>query len=99
MTVGVLILALAAASALLGLWTYVRWPDAAPRNLSRAMLHGILAFAALQVARQGLPFVDHLSGSLAPLAVVALIVPALTYAFLAALWFMRLFAAAFKGFT
>jgi hypothetical protein len=38
------------------------------------------------------------SGEAVGLAVLVLVLPALTYAFLAALWVLRLFAALIKGF-
>jgi hypothetical protein len=63
------------------------------------LLHVLLGFAALQASLAGLGLVIELSAALAPVAVLALLVPALTYAFLTTLWIMRLFAGALKGLT
>jgi hypothetical protein len=96
-TLGALIATFTVGAALLALWSFVRWPQAAPRTLAKAILHGLFAFASLQLAVVALDWVPTLPDDAAPLAAVAAIVPALTYAFLAGLWVMRLFADAFKG--
>ncbi len=97
MALGTFISVITTGCALLAAWCYVRWPQAAPGTLARVMLHAILGFAALQAGARALGFLIGLSEALAPLAVLGIVVPALTYAFLAALWFMRLFAGMLKG--
>jgi hypothetical protein len=57
-----------------------------------AIFHGILAFGGMQLGALALGFAVDASERAAALGVVALVIPALTYAFLAALWVMRLFA-------
>ena len=96
---GGLLLTLALGAALLALWSYVRWPGAAPANLRGAILRVLLAFGLLQVGTVPLDAALGASTALAVLAVVGVIVPALTFAFLTALWIMRLFADALKGFV
>ena len=97
MTLPTLITALAAGTALLALWCFVRWPRLAPATIKGAVLHAILAFGAMQLAATGLGFAAGSSIHAAVLGLMAFVVPALTYAFLAALWMLRLFAGALKG--
>jgi len=96
-TAAVLIAAIAFGAALLAVWSYLRWPGAAPNTIASAILHAILAFGALQVAAIGLGRAAASSDYAAELALILVVLPALTYAFLAALWVMRLFAASLKG--
>ena len=97
MTLPTLIAALAIGAALLALWCFVRWPRLAPATARGAVLHAILAFGAMQLAATGLGVAAETSLNGAVLALIALVVPALTYAFLAALWMLRLFAGAPRG--
>jgi hypothetical protein len=97
MTLPTLIAALAFGTALLAVWCFVRWPSLAPSTIKGALIHGILAFGAIQLAATGLGFAADASAQAAAFGLIAFVVPALTYAFLAALWTMRLFAGALKG--
>lgn len=97
MTLPALIAAISVGGALLALWSYIRWPQAAPKTFRTALLHGIMAFGGLQLGATGLGVAVDTSAQAAALAVVAVVVPALTYAFLAALWMLRLFAGSLKG--
>ena len=97
MTAAALIAAIAVGAALLAVWSFVRWPAAAPNTLTGAILHAILAFGGLQLAAIGLGRAAISSAQAAELALILVVLPALTYAFLAALWVMRLFAAGLKG--
>jgi hypothetical protein len=96
-TVAGLIVSIAVGAALLALWSFVRWPAAAPRTIARAILHSILALGTLQLAATGLGLAANTSEQAAALALIALVVPALTYAFLSALWVLNLFAGTLKG--
>jgi hypothetical protein len=96
---GGLLLTIALGAALLALWCYVRWPGAAPSSLGGAILRALIAFGLLQVATFPLDAAAGASTGLAVLAVVGVIVPVLTFAFLASLWIMRFFADALKGFV
>ena len=49
MGVAGLLVAIVTASAALALWSYLRWPRAAPSKLGDAIFRVILAFALLQV--------------------------------------------------
>ena len=97
MTAAALIAAIAVGAAFLAVWSFVRWPAAAPGTISGAVLHAILAFGGLQVAAIALGRAAISSEPAAGLTLILIVLPALTYAFLAALWVMRLFAASLKG--
>jgi hypothetical protein len=90
--------AIAAGAAALAVWSYLRWPALAPSTFGGAIVHGLLALGALQLVGLGLGVVADRSGEAVGLALLVLVLPALTYAFLAALWVLRLFAALIKGF-
>ena len=96
---GGLLTALALGAALLALWSYVRWPSIAPRSFRRAIVLVLLAFGLLQVGTVPLGAASGTSTMLAVFAVVGVIVPALTFTFLTALWVMRLFAESLKGYV
>ena len=89
--------AVAAGAAALAIWSFLRWPALAPKTFAGAIVHGILAFGALQAVGAGIGIVADRSTQAVGLTLIALVVPALTYAFLAALWIFRLFAALVKG--
>ena len=97
MTLPALISSVTIGTALLAVWCLVRWPRLAPQTFRGAMLHGLVAFGVLQVSAMGLGVAAGVTRALAAMALIALVVPALTYAFLAALWVMRLFAGTLKG--
>jgi hypothetical protein len=95
--IALLIATFVVGAALLALWCFSRWPGLAPTRLASAMLHAIFAFAGLQVGLAALGYVDSLPQNAVPVAALLSIVPVLTYAFLAGLWVLRLFADAFKN--
>jgi hypothetical protein len=96
---GGLLVTIALGAALLALWSYVRWPNAAPSNVRGAVLRVLVAFGLLNVGVVPLDAAVGASTGLAVLAVVGVVVPVLTFAFLTALWVMRMFADALKGFV
>ena len=93
-----LLVALAIGCAVLALWAHVRWPGAAPKSLGGAMLRVLVGFALLQLGVVLLEAAVGVSADLALLAVVAVVVPVLSFAFLASLWVLKLFADALSGF-
>jgi hypothetical protein len=97
MGIGGLLLGFAVGAALLALWCHVRWPGAAPANLLGAGLRALLGFVLLQVGVIVLERAVGASTALALLALVGVILPVLTFAFLTSLWVMKLFADALKG--
>ena len=94
-----LLFALAVGAALLALWCFVRWPGAAPGSLGGAVLRVLLGFALLHLGAVALESAVGVSTAVAVVAVVGLVVPILTFAFLASLWVMKVFADALKGFV
>lgn len=97
MDIGELLVAIAVGAALLALWSYVRWPGAAPTSFGGAIVRALLAFGLLQLGVVALEAAVGASPSVVVVAVLGLIVPALTFAFLASLWLLRLFADALRG--
>ena len=91
--------AISLGAALLALWSYVRWPGAAPASFRGAVVRVLVAFALLQVGALPLGSAAGRSAALAVLAVIGVIVPLLTFAFLSALWVMRLFADKLRGYV
>jgi hypothetical protein len=96
---GLVLIELTSGAALLALWAYIRWPSVAPATLGRAVLRLLLALLVLQVGLHALRAGAEVSSDVfsAAAIVVATVVPALTYAFLASLWFMKLCADQMRG--
>lgn len=91
--------ALSLGAALLALWSYVRWPGAAPASFRGAVVRVLVAFGLLQLGAVPLGSATGTSAALAVLALIGVIVPLLTFAFLTALWVMRLFAHMLRGYV
>jgi hypothetical protein len=71
-------------SAVLALWIHVRFPTFAPELVGKTLLHTMLAFALLRL----MPGTVE-SPVLAVITIILLVVPALTYAQLCAIWMLR----------
>jgi hypothetical protein len=89
MTAGQFLVALALGTAALALWSYVRWPGAAPATIKGAVLRMLVALLLLQIGLGVLHAGIAAAPSLAVLVVIGAVVPVLTYAFLASIWFMK----------
>ena len=92
MTGGQFLTILTAGTAALALWSYLRWPGAAPATIKGALLRMLIALALLQVGVGALDAGLEAAPSLAVLVVIGAVVPVLTYAFLASIWFMKVCA-------
>ena len=92
------VLSLALGTALLAIWCHLRWPSAAPSSFAGAAVRVIAGFALLQVGVLVLEGAAGTSLALAFLAVMGVVVPVLTFAFLGALWMLQVFADRLKGF-
>ena len=92
MTAGQLLMTFTLGGAALALWSYVRWPGAAPATMKGAVLRVAIAFVVLQVGASILSLGVDATPALAILVLVGAVVPALTYTFLASIWFLRLCA-------
>lgn len=89
MTTGQFLMTITIATAVLALWSYVRWPGAAPATMKGAVLRVAVSLVLLQVGAAALDFGVAAAPSLAIVIVVGAIVPVLTYAFLASIWFLK----------
>jgi hypothetical protein len=85
MSSGTFVLALAIGAGLLAIWTHARFPGLAPERLGRTMLHTAASVLLLHL----LPAVID-SGLSIQIALLGIVLPALTYAMLAAIWMLRL---------
>jgi hypothetical protein len=97
MTAGELLITFTVGTAVLALWSYVRWPGAAPATMKGALVRIVIALVLLQVGAGVLHFGVDAAPSLAILVVVGAVVPVLTYAFLASIWFMKVCADQMHG--
>ncbi len=97
MTTGQLLMACTAGTAVLALWSYVRWPGAAPGTMKGAVLRVLIAIGLLQVGLGALDVGIQAAPGLAVIVFVGTVLPVLTYAFLASLWFMKVCADRMRG--
>ena len=91
------LLAFTVGTALLAVWSYLRWPAVAPRSLRSALLRVVVAVALLHTGGSLLASGIAAAPHWAPLLLVVAVVPVLTYAFLASLWFMKVLADQIRG--
>ena len=91
------VLAFTVGTALLAVWSYLRWPAVAPRSLRSALLRVLAAVALLHAGGSLLATGIAVVPQWAPLLLVAAVVPVLTFAFLASLWFMKVLADQIRG--
>jgi hypothetical protein len=89
MTANYLLMALALGTAVLALWSYVRWPGAAPATMKGALLRMLIALVLLPVGGNVLDIGIEAIPSMAVLVLVLAVVPVLTFAFLASIWFLK----------
>lgn len=92
MTAEQLLMTFTVGTAALALWSYVRWPGAAPATMKGAVLRVLIALVLLQVGAGALDVGVEAAPALAILVVVGAVVPVLTYAFLASIWFLKVCA-------
>ncbi len=97
MTTGQLLITFTLGAAALALWSYVRWPGAAPATVKGAVLRVVSALVLLQVGAAALDFGVAAAPNLATVIVVGAVIPALTYVFLASIWFFKVCADEMRG--
>lgn len=97
MTAGHLLMAFTLGTAALALWSYVRWPGAAPATMKGAIVRVVLALLLLQLGAGVLGVGTEAAPALAVLVVVGVVVPVLTFAFLASIWFLKVCADQLQG--
>ena len=87
-----LLMAFTVGTALLALWSYVRWPGVAPATMKGAVIRVVVALVLMQVGAAALGFGVEAAPTFAVAVVVGVVVPVLTYTFLASIWFMKVCA-------
>lgn len=92
-----LLMAFTVGTALLALWSYVRWPGAAPATMKGAAIRVAFAIVLLQVGVAALGFGVDAAPAFAVAVLVGVVVPVLTYAFLASIWFLKVCADQVRG--
>ena len=97
MTAGQMLMAFTLGTAALALWSYLRWPGAAPATIKGAAVRVALALLLLQVGAAVLGYGVEAAPAFAVAVVVGVVVPVLTYAFLASIWFLKVLADQMRG--
>ena len=97
MSAAQLLFAYTVGTALLAVWAYVRWPSVTPTSLRGAALRLLLAIALLHAGGTLLGVGIEAVAALGALLFVVAVVPVLTYAFLASIWFMKVLADQMRG--
>jgi hypothetical protein len=97
MTAGQLLMAFTVGTGALALWSYLRWPGAAPATMKGAIVRVALALVLMQVGAGALGLGIAAAPALAVVIVVGVVVPVLTFAFLASIWFLKLCADQVRG--
>jgi hypothetical protein len=91
------LITLTLATAALALWSYVRWPGAAPATIKAAVVRVVISLVLLQVGAAALGIGIAAAPSLAIPILVGTVIPVLTFAFLASFWFMKACADQIRG--
>jgi hypothetical protein len=81
---------LAAGSGLIGFWIALRFPDRGPTTIGFALFHVMASFAVGWAAAGALVIFVGFGRTAAFAGVFGLVLPALTYTFLAGAWVLRL---------
>lgn len=91
------VMIIAIGTALIALWTHVRFPKLAPTEFRPALLHWIAAGLAVHL----IPFtLESVSGPVKTMLALAIVgLPALTYMFLAVIWFFSVLQGMLRGAT
>jgi hypothetical protein len=97
MTSSQFLIALTLATAALALWSYVRWPGAAPATIKAAVVRVVISLVLLQVGAAALGLGTAAAPSLAIPILVGTVIPVLTFAFLASIWFLKVCADQIRG--
>jgi hypothetical protein len=89
MTTGQFLITLTLATAALALWSYVRWPGAAPATIKGAVVRVVISLVLLQVGAGALHIDVAASPSIAIVLLLGNVIPLLTFVFLASIWFLK----------
>ncbi len=89
-SIAAFVLVLCVGAAFLGLWFVVRFPDAGPSEMTRALLHVALSLLVLQLMASSISALSGFSVAVARfVASFGLVLPSLIYMFVAAAWLIR----------
>ena len=98
MSMTTFIVFLCTGSAILALWLVVRFPDFGPSDVTKALLHVAVSIVILQLI---VPAIHVVGGTGLPQAQLvvsfAIVLPGLTYVFVAAAWLIRAAAGRLHG--
>ena len=98
MSMTTFVLFLCSGAALIALWVVTRWPERGPEDMTRALLHVAASVVVLQLL---VPAIHVVSATGVPAAqfVVSfgIVLPGLTYVFVAAAWLIRAAAGRLQG--
>ncbi len=90
MTTETFLIALGIGSALIAFWLVVRFPDRAPGDFQRALVHVGIALAVGWFAPDIFAAIVAHGFAMAMTAVFVILFPVLVYTFLAGAWFLKL---------
>jgi hypothetical protein len=97
-TVHSFLIALATGAALIAFWFAIRFPDRAPENLQRLLVHVAIVLAAGWLAPSLTRPLISSGFSATMTALFAVVLPVLVYTFLAGAWVLRLLHETFSRF-
>jgi uncharacterized transporter YbjL len=90
MTTQTFLIALGIGAALIAFWLAIRFPDRAPGDFRRAILHVLLALGAGWFAGDLFTALVAHGFAVAVAAVFVVVLPVVVYMFLAGAWFLKL---------
>jgi hypothetical protein len=82
--------AMATGSALIAFWIAIRFPERGPESFGVALIHVGMSFAVGWGAATAFGTIVGFGKAAALASIFAVLLPALTYTFLAAAWFLKL---------
>ena len=98
MSMTTFVLFLCSGAALLALWVVARFPDFGPDDVTKALLHVALSVVVLQLLVPAIHAVGATGLPGAPFVVsFGIVLPGLTYVFMAAGWLIRATAGRLQG--
>ena len=96
MSIETFVLVLCIGAAALALWVVVRFPDFGPTEVTRALLHVAISIVLAQATLPAIHLVTGVPGARF-IASFGIVLPSLTYMFLAAAWMIRALGSRLQG--
>jgi hypothetical protein len=98
MSMTTFVLFLCSGAALIALWLVTRWPERGPDDMTKALLHVAASVVVLQLLVPAIHVVGATGVPAAQFIVsFAIVLPGLTYVFVAAAWLIRAAAGRLQG--